>query len=369
MRNVLIALAVVGGLMIVFCCGGPLLLLIVKPTPTATNSSRGPAFQPQMADAAPYQDRPIAPVPSAETVIAPKQAQPESAPADPVRVPHDAYSIIEEVKVPQAKRQLDVRLNRRLTEAELAVLAGYLKVLDGRPYKRTFMTYYLPHMKPGSGAWATTHFNPDMEVLIHGLTIEGEAKVRAMPPDPTWQVVGSWLRELGFSGKLTIYRKDGGCFATEQYPDGSQRTKELLEPQRSEGKLFQVAGSRYHEYFRIERDSSLQLGDDDGLTIKCEPIAREQIQTVQIASRRNEVQQLPSDEPPPAEPEKPKAIGRTWASADGKFTIEAEFAGMSVGIVRLRKSDGSEIKVPLDKLSQADKDWIEAKRKGREPKP
>lgn len=49
---------------------------------------------------------------------------------------------------------------------------------------------------------------------------------------------------------------------------------------------------------------------------------------------------------------------RTWSSADGRFTVEAEFAGASSGKVKLRKRDGSVIRVEIEKLSEEDKAYI-----------
>ena len=49
---------------------------------------------------------------------------------------------------------------------------------------------------------------------------------------------------------------------------------------------------------------------------------------------------------------------RQWTSVDAKFRVEAEFVKEAGGVVHLRKSDGSEIEVPLDKLSPADREFV-----------
>jgi hypothetical protein len=49
---------------------------------------------------------------------------------------------------------------------------------------------------------------------------------------------------------------------------------------------------------------------------------------------------------------------RTWTDATGKFRIEAEYAGADLGIVRLKKKNGTLIQLPLDKLSQADQKFV-----------
>jgi len=59
---------------------------------------------------------------------------------------------------------------------------------------------------------------------------------------------------------------------------------------------------------------------------------------------------------------------RTWSDASGKYRIEAELVYAGDGNVRLKKTDGRVVTVPLSKLSDADRrfvrDWLAEKRKG-----
>lgn len=54
---------------------------------------------------------------------------------------------------------------------------------------------------------------------------------------------------------------------------------------------------------------------------------------------------------------------RTWTSATGEFNVDAEFLAMAAGQVMLSKTDGTMIIVPLEKLCDDDKEWIDARRK------
>ncbi|MCO6045175.1 SHD1 domain-containing protein [Aeoliella sp. ICT_H6.2] len=49
---------------------------------------------------------------------------------------------------------------------------------------------------------------------------------------------------------------------------------------------------------------------------------------------------------------------RTWSDQSGRFSIDATYRGMNGAKVVLEKSDGSQIEVPLDKLSSADQDYV-----------
>ncbi len=50
---------------------------------------------------------------------------------------------------------------------------------------------------------------------------------------------------------------------------------------------------------------------------------------------------------------------RTWTDKTGKFRVEAELIGVKEGAVRLKKTGGGEITVPLEKLSEADRAFVE----------
>lgn len=75
------------------------------------------------------------------------------------------------------------------------------------------------------------------------------------------------------------------------------------------------------------------------------------------------------DRPPPGppprieRPEPPAPELRDWTSADGRFSVPASFGGMAGGHVKLKKADGTEITVPLDSLSESDREWIDLRRR------
>jgi hypothetical protein len=62
-------------------------------------------------------------------------------------------------------------------------------------------------------------------------------------------------------------------------------------------------------------------------------------------------------ESPPSEKSQRPAL-RTWTDASGQHHIEASFAGMDAGQIKLRKADGTVISIPLEKLSEVDQQWV-----------
>lgn len=183
-------------------------------------------------------------------------------------IPDDvSYSILDSSTVPGIKRSLDVRLNKKVSEKILHTIALELQSQDSRHYDRTFITYYLPGMDIGAGAWATTHFNPDLEVRVLGLTMEEEAKLVAEPTSANRKIIGRWLDERPFVGSLVmIFREEGKLFIERMFKDGSSLKNELVAKNTPLGRRFDdVEGSLNGDHWLIGSDGNLQFRDNEGL--------------------------------------------------------------------------------------------------------
>lgn len=183
-------------------------------------------------------------------------------------IPKDVtYTIIGTDILPGIKRSLDIRLNRKTSEDVLRLIAIKLKNADEREYQRTFIVYFLPGMRVGGGAWATTHFDPNLTVRILGLTSEEESSLISEPQKPSREVIGRWLDETPFiGGRITIYRERGKLHMERKFKDGSSLSKDMVEKSSSRGRRFEEReGSSVGEYYLIDRQGNLQVGDQDGL--------------------------------------------------------------------------------------------------------
>lgn len=186
-----------------------------------------------------------------------------------VVVPDDVvYTVIDEEVVPEEKRSLDIRLNRKVSEDVLRAIALELKNSESEPYNRTFMGYYLPDSMVDAGYWATTHFNPDLEVRILGMTAESEAVLRS-EPEPAEDgraEIGRWMDNSPFVEKrLVIFRQNGKFFMETTYKDGSSKIDELVEQDSKRGRRFAEArGSQFDEHWVINSAGNLALRDEEG---------------------------------------------------------------------------------------------------------
>jgi len=193
----------------------------------------------------------------------PPQEQPAVSP-----IPKDVtYTIIDQNVLPGIKRSLDIRLNKKVSEGALRSIATQLRGSDSNSYERTFIGYYLPDMEVNAGYWATSHFNPDLEVRILGLTAEQEETLKLQPADPSRELIGTWIDERPHVGnRITIFLEDDKLFMENTYKDGSSGQTEVVEKKSPLGRRFEkVAGSNDHDHWILKSDGSLQLRDDEGL--------------------------------------------------------------------------------------------------------
>ena len=102
-----------------------------------------------------------------ELLEPPPQPRQPFTPPDWAPVPQDLdIVVIREDVIPGQFRILDIELSREVDEEMLAVIANLLRDGDDMIYQRTYIVYYLPGMRSGTGGWATAHFLPDLEVRL-----------------------------------------------------------------------------------------------------------------------------------------------------------------------------------------------------------
>lgn len=104
----------------------------------------------------------------------------------------------------------------------------------------------------------------------------------------------------------------------------------------------------------------LELMEDGKVKVRKRGFAPREV----VVTRRN-LQLAPDEVEQPQAPQSPRGSSvatldpnaiRTWVDASGQHKIQAAFLGVKDGSVQLRRADGKEIAVPLDKLSQPDQE-------------
>ena len=157
------------------------------------------------------------------------------------------------------KRSVDVRLDDRMVKEDLERLGTAIRAQSAHK-ERLFINYYLPGQTVGSGAWASTHFTPDLAAKIHGMTLE-----QANDPFPSLPNGATLIAKFAgneFLGEKTlIYKGPGGkTMKTVKYKDGSSNTSELYPT--ANGRL--EARNGHGEYY-ILKSNSVSIYDTSGL--------------------------------------------------------------------------------------------------------
>lgn len=177
------------------------------------------------------------------------------------------YSIISDTNFQDVKRSVDVRLKNKVSIDTLGEIAKQIHSDQKKDFYRTFITYYLQGMEVGSGAWATSHFNPELEVKILGLTSKEETRNIQKTKNTSRNVLGVWRDDRPYVGAVvTIYREQSKLYLESKYGDGSSTIKEMDEIKHKDGiKLSEKGGNSHGEYFILDQQDNLKAGGRNGV--------------------------------------------------------------------------------------------------------
>lgn len=179
------------------------------------------------------------------------------------------YEIVSESSFGTDRRSLDVRLSRRVDQQTLRSLARELRAGSGTDFDRTFIVYYLPGMEVDAGGWATSHFDPDLEVEILG---------RAEDQDPLDELrglygthlTGAWENTGPLAATYVLVEEGEGLKLVRVWPDGSRGEIPVVEVQSSQGRRLEDPENDFGEYYLI-RDGRLELRDSEGVVWSARP--------------------------------------------------------------------------------------------------
>jgi len=185
-----------------------------------------------------------------------------------------SYTIIEKSSMGSIKLSIDIKLEQKVSKDFLQKLALKLRQDEPIKYDRIFICYLLPGMTPGAGAWATSHFNPNLKVEILGTTIEEEKALMSKPKDSSAEIIGEWLDESPYAAaKYTLLKRNGKIIMINKFKDGSGSEEEMIQKKQS-GKLRfeEKVGNDFGEYYLIESNGRLAIYDNSGFGFSMRPI-------------------------------------------------------------------------------------------------
>lgn len=178
-----------------------------------------------------------------------------------------SYTIIKEDQNEKIKKtNIDIRLKREVSEAELKEIALNIKE-ERTGFKMLWIFYYLPGHKVGSGAWATTHFSPDLEVKILGATIESSEEIEKVKV--TGEIISTWFdNDAMMPNKVYLVKENNKLYMKTLYPknsltDASEIINEVVE-KKKDGVTRYDYDNAHGEYYIVEKNGNLGMYDTDG---------------------------------------------------------------------------------------------------------
>ena len=184
------------------------------------------------------------------------------------------YTIINEETLTDIKTMIDIRLESEVDEEILYKIANELREDGRRKYQRVFIDYYLPDMEVGAGAWATSHFNPDLDVKILGLSKKEKSQLLEETASSKDNLIGRWIdNSPGLSGVYSISRNGNILELSIKFKDGSEMTRKLVEKNVGGQKRWMEEDNDFGEYYVLNDDGTLSQYDNEGL-FKTLPIVK-----------------------------------------------------------------------------------------------
>lgn len=175
------------------------------------------------------------------------------------------YSIIEDTSMATIKRTVDVRLEQKISEDELRLVAEEIKGMDSKKYERVFITYYLPHQTPGSGAWATTHYDPSIDVRVLGFGVD-EVPAPEQSNAPKADRIGRWEYSNAIGQVFTVSRVGTGFTMTIEFQDGGKIVEPVTAQREGERVIVRpVEPKDSGDYWILDEQKNLLLMDSEGL--------------------------------------------------------------------------------------------------------
>lgn len=155
------------------------------------------------------------------------------------------------------KIAFNVRLEAPITEEELKMIGLKIKN-DNEGFEKYFILYYLPNMVIGSGAWAKTHFTPNLDLQILGASFYETALMQGVPVPEN--MIGDWFDQSAGAGiRYLVYIENDSTKMKKVFKDGSVGESLL----NKDGDFF-VPFDNPELFFKIEDDGKLGFYDLEG---------------------------------------------------------------------------------------------------------
>ncbi|MCB1144968.1 MAG: hypothetical protein KDK54_22165 [Leptospiraceae bacterium] len=185
------------------------------------------------------------------------------------------HNIIKDESMSNIKRTVEVELENETTKEELEKLAQNIKSKENKSYERTFIGYRIKGQKKSS-FWATTHFEPDLKVVIFALNKDSKSELENIEADIDGELIGTWVNDLvrGFECKVFGIKKGDKYLLKSVYKDGSENNEILVYKKNNEELILTKENDEYEtgEYYKLNSKNELEFWGNNGKFYTAMPI-------------------------------------------------------------------------------------------------
>lgn len=161
------------------------------------------------------------------------------------------------------KNNIYLSIQDKLTEQQLTEVAQHIREMYSE-YTNLFIFYNLPENEIGSGAWATSHFTPALEIQILGAT-KSEDKMLDNVSIDAGEQIGKWKEEDAMMSAIYILFKENDELKIKmKFMDGSGMIIKVKESDFNGNMRYNYKNEDKNDFFIIEKNGNLGLYDIDG---------------------------------------------------------------------------------------------------------
>lgn len=177
------------------------------------------------------------------------------------------YTILTEDKNKQLKKvTINIRLDQEISKSELKKIG--LSIKENRlEFDNFWIFYYLPDHSIGNGAWATTHFTPNLEVKILGATKESMQELDKK--NITGNIINVWKdNDAIMPSKIYLIKENDKfiiktLFAKNGFSEESEIIEKVVKSEKN-GEIRFTSNNKHGEYYVLEKNDNLGLYDSEG---------------------------------------------------------------------------------------------------------
>lgn len=276
-----------------------------------------------------------------------------------------AFSTVEGVEVGRDAaigwlRTVDVHLSQRIEDQELRKIASHVRVKYGGQRDFLNVVFHLPGM--ADAAWATAVYEEDAAewtVTFLGSTVREEKHVPKLASKHRagYDYLGQWkATEATKPTFYRLYHRQFALFLETRTLEGTSLEK--ITPVWAGTQLRLVRDDQLEEYQQGKLRAEYFIISEEQDLVACW-LAADDLEAFTPYTKNGKPGSADHASLSEADfADQRYLLRRTWHDRSGEHSVPARLVSLQSGTVRLAKDDGSEIAVPIAKLSESDRAWV-----------